>query len=202
MEYLKPIEQLKSRIKFDQGIIFGLLILIGLLLVAVPQILKGEPYLVQTTEDLPMLLKSKPWKLSQSRIEGFSREYLEARFHFSPATFDGKKERLKEIVGGPIFSKLRDSMATNEALAVNQKAESYYTLESESFSSALDQAELHLTRVLRIRSAALATPLIVRLSLKPAPVTERNPYGFMIGELIEEEARESRSAEEAVQSSH
>jgi hypothetical protein len=195
MEYLKPIEQLKARIKFDQGIIFGLLVLVGLLLIAVPQILKGEPYLLKTTDDLPTIIQSEPWKLSVSRTEAFSHEYLEARFHWSASTISKTRDRLKIIAGESIFSKFKDSLSANDSLAQNQKAESYYALEHQEFSNALDQAEIHITRVLRIRNVALATPLVIKFSVKQTAVSEQNPYGLVLDELDEEEARDASSGE-------
>ena len=115
MEYLKPIEQLKARNKFNQGVIYGLLVLVGLLLIGVPQIMKGEPFLLKTTDDLPQVVETEPWKLSVSRIEGFSHEYLEARFHWSKA----KRARLDQnfpAVGGFPHD-------THVGLAVNQQPE-------------------------------------------------------------------------------
>lgn len=189
MEYLKPIEQLKARNKFNQGVIYGLLVLVGLLLIGVPQIMKGEPFLLKTTDDLPSVVETEPWKLSVSRIEGFSHEYLEARFHWSQATIEKTKNRLKAITSDQVFAKLKDSASANEALAQNQKAESYYVLEHQAYSKTLDQAELHITRVIRIRDVALATPLVIRLSVKPAPITDQNRFGLVLDEVDEEEAR-------------
>lgn len=189
MEYLKPIEQLKARNKFNQGVIYGLLVLVGLLLIGVPQIMKGEPFLLKTTDDLPQVVETEPWKLSVSRIEGFSHEYLEARFHWSKATIGKTKDRLKAITDDQVFAKLKDSNSANEALAQNQKAESYYVLEHPAYSNTLDQAELHITRVIRIRDVALATPLVIRFSVKAAPITDQNRFGIIIDELDEEEAR-------------
>ena len=191
MDYLKPIEQLKARIKFDQGIIFGLLVLFGLLLIVVPQILKGEPFLLKTTDDLPTIVQSQPWRLSVSRMESFSHEYLEARFHWSAVTQAKARDRLKVVAGDTIFAKLKDSLAANDALAQNQKAESYYALEHQTFSNLLDAGELHITRILRIRNVALATPLTIRFAVKQAPVTDQNPYGLVLDELDEEEARDA-----------
>ena len=189
VEYLKPIEQLKARNKFNQGVIYGLLVLVGLLLIGVPQIMKGEPFLLKTTDDLPSVVETEPWKLSVSRIEGFSHEYLETRFHWSAATIGKQRDRLKAIAGDAIYAKLKDSVSANEALAQNQKAESFFVLEHPAYSNTLDQAELHITRVLQIRDVALATPLVIRLSVKPAPITEQNRFGLVLDELDEEEAR-------------
>lgn len=192
MEYLKPIEQLKARNKFNQGVIYGLLVLMGLLLIAVPQILKGEPFLLKTTDDFPTVVQTEPWKLSVSRIEGFSHEYLEARFHWSAPTMPKAKDRLKAIAGDVVYAKLKDSIAANEALAQNQKAESYFVMEKPpTFSNTLDQAEMHITRVFRIRSVALATPLLIRFSVKQSAITEQNPYGLVLDELDEEEAHDA-----------
>ena len=103
MEYLKPIEQLKARNKFNQGVIYGLLVLVGLLLIGVPQIMKGEPFLLKTTDDLPQVVETEPWKLSVSRIEGFSHEYLETRFHWSEATIGKTRDRLKAITDDQVL---------------------------------------------------------------------------------------------------
>ena len=189
MEYLKPIEQLKARIKFDQGIIFFLLVLLGLLLIAVPLIFRGEPYLLAETETLPKVVRSAPWKLSSARIEGFSQAYLNARFQWETSSVQASRERMKGLTDDKVFSALKDSFGASEVLAANQKARSYYVLESPpAFSAAMDRLELSITRVLRIRNVALATPLTIRLGLSSAPLNEQNPFGLKITSLQEEGA--------------
>ncbi|MGK5083421.1 hypothetical protein WDW37_08940 [Bdellovibrionota bacterium FG-1] len=195
MDYLKPIEQLKSRIKFNQSVIFSLLVLIGVLLVVVPHVLKGEPYLVEAVDGLPQILKSEPWRLSTSRIRGFSRAYLEARFHWSPESMGQARSRFEPLTTEAVFAKLKDSLSVNEAIAQNQKAESFYIIERETYSKAMDGAELQITRVLRIRNVGIATPLIIKLTIQAAPITDQNPYGFVVSGLEEEEAHEATEGE-------
>ena len=195
MDYLKPIEQLKSRIKFDQTVIFSLLVLLGVLLVAVPHVLKGEPYLIESIDGLPKTLSSQPWKLSQSRISGFSRAYLEARFHWRPETFGEARSHFSPITTEGVMARLKDSIAANQAIAQNQKAESYYILEREAYSKAMDVAELQITRVLRIRNVAIATPLLIKLNIQSTPLSELNPFGFVVSGLDEAEVREMAEEE-------
>lgn len=195
MDYLKPLEQLKSRIKFDQSIIFSLLVLIGVLLIAVPHVLKGEPFLVEAVDGLPQILKSEPWRLSTSRISGFSRAYLESRFHWSPEGVGQARTRIAALATDAVFGRLKDSLAANEAIAQNQKAESFYVIEREAYSKAMDRAELQITRVLRVRNAAIATPLIVKLNIAAAPITNQNPYGLVVSG-VEEVAASDAAGEE------
>jgi hypothetical protein len=185
MDYLKPIEQLKSRIKFDQSVIFSLLVLIGVLLIAVPLVMKGEPFLIEPVDGLPQILKSEPWRLSTSRVNGFSRAYLEARFHWQPENIGKSRMRLEALTTASVFSQLKNSMTASEGLAQNQKAESYYVIEREAYSKAMDGAELQVTRVLRIQNAAIATPLNIKLTIHGAPITDQNPYGFVLAGVDE-----------------
>lgn len=195
MDYLKPIEQLKSRIKFDQSVIFSLLVLIGVLLIAVPHILKGEPYLVESVDGLPQILKSEPWRLSTSRIGGFSRAYLEARFHWSPESVAHARSQFAPLTTDTVFGKLKDSLTANEVIAQTQRADSFYVIEREAYSKSMDAAELQVTRILRIRNVAIATPLLIKLSLQTAPISDQNPYGFVVSGLEEEALHEDAGEE-------
>lgn len=195
MDYLKPLEQLKSRIKFDQSVIFSLLVLIGVLLIVVPHVLKGEPFLVEAVDGLPQILKSEPWRLSTSRVSGFSRAYLEARFHWSPENVVKARTQLAALATDAVIGKLKDSLAANEAIAQNQRAESLYVIEREAYSKAMDRAELQVTRVLRVRNVAIATPLVIKLNIAAAPITDQNPYGLVVSGLEEIAVRDAAEEE-------
>ena len=195
MDYLKPIEQLKSRIKFDQGVIFSLLVLLGVLLVAVPHVLRGEPYLVEAVDGLPQVLRSEPWRLSTSRISGFARAYLKRDSTGPPRPSPRAALVLEKLTTEAVFSKLKDTVSISEALAQNQKADSFYVIEREAYSKAMDGAELQATRILRIRNTAIATPLLIKLTIDAAPITDQNPYGFVVSGLEEEAVHEAAEEE-------
>ena len=86
---------------------------------------------------------------------------------------------------------MKDSLQGLGSLSKAQQARSYFVLESWGFSNAEHKIEARIDRVIRVRSAAVATPMTVRLVVQEAPMTETNPYGLKIESLEEaEEAQE------------
>src|ERR1700721_155541 len=120
MEYLKPNEVLEKTIKRYHVGLIGLLILLGLSMLVIPEMTKkGNPLLVETDAGAA-LAQVSPWKLSVERIDLFTKSYLADRFEWTPETFAKQKDRLKVIVSDKVFFKLKESFVAFESLAQNQ----------------------------------------------------------------------------------
>ncbi len=139
------------------------------------------------TEKGIVLSEVEPWKLSAARIEEFSRAYLSDRFAWSENDFADKVKNLAVITSPGVITKLKDSLLAFEALTHNQKAKSYYVLESFRFSNEDKKIDVQITRVIRIQAAALATPLDIEIDYSDAPLTAENPYGLVVTSVNERE---------------
>jgi hypothetical protein len=187
VQYLTPLENLEKTVARDRRIIIGLFALLAVAIGFVPQIVKkSNPLLIRTEKGI-VLSEVEPWKLSVARIEEFSRAYLSDRFVWSEADFADKRKNLSAITNPEILSKLKDSIQAFEALSRNQKAKSYYVLEEFHFSNEEKKIVVQMTRVLRIQSAALATPLRIEISYTEAPLSPENPYGLVVTSVDERE---------------
>jgi hypothetical protein len=187
MEYLRPLENLENKVALYRKVIIGLFSLLAIALVAVPQAArKSNPLLIRTEKGL-VLSEVEPWKLSVARVEEFSKAYLADRFTWSESDFGQKRTQLSQITEPLVMTKLKDSLQAFEAMTHNEKARSYYVLEDFHFSNEQKKVSIQMTRVLRIRSAALSTPLRIELTYSEAPLTAENPYGLVIDTLNEQE---------------
>lgn len=187
MDYLTPLETQKNTIKRFQQFTFVILILLGIAMLAVPAIIGRGPVVVIDTQDYMHVVKSKPWNVTISRIEGFTKLYLSSRFEWVKNNFSEKKEVLSKVTDETIFKRLKDSIGSFESIATNQNGKSYYVLEGYGFSNEKRKIEARITRVLRMNNLAVATPFTVRLSYKETSVSESNPYGLVVDGLEEVE---------------
>ena len=187
MQYLKPIENLENKISLYQKISIGLFLLLAVALIAIPESArKSNPILIRTEKGL-VLSEVEPWKLSAARVDQFSRAYLSNRFVWSESDFDQKKLNLSRLTTPSVFTKLKDSLQTFESMSKNQKAKSYYVLEEFHFSNEERKIALQITRVLRIRNAALATPIRIEMTYSETSLSPDNPYGLLIETVNEQE---------------
>jgi hypothetical protein len=189
-EYTHPSRDLQGALARSHRALYVLGSLLALSIVAVPWILRQGPVVVMDQDGYSHMVRSKPWQLTVSRMEGFTRLYLLNRWEWSPEDFDAKRASLEELVVPTILPKLKDSLQGLSSLSKAQQARSYFVLEGWGFSNADHKIEARIDRVIRIKSAAVATPMTVRLIVQEAPVTESNPYGLKIESLEEAEAQE------------
>jgi hypothetical protein len=187
MEYLTPLENREKRIARDKKIIIGLFALLAVAIGLVPEIVKtSNPLLIRTEKGI-VLSEVEPWKLSVARTEEFSRAYLSDRFAWSDADIIDKRKSLSAVTTPEVLSKLKDSLQAFEVMAHNQKARSFYVLEEFHFSNEDKKIVVVITRVLRIQSAALATPIRIEISYRDAQLTPENPYGLVVTSVDERE---------------
>ena len=187
MQYLKPLDDLEKKIAYSNKIIIGLFFLLAVAIGLTPQIVKkSNPLLIRTEKGI-VLSEVEPWKLSVARVDEFSRAYLSDRFLWSDADFSDKRKNLSVITDPQAMVKLKDSIQAFESMARNQKAKSYYVLEDFHFSNDERKITLQITRVLRIQSAALSTPLAIDISYREAPLSAENPYGLVVTAIDERE---------------
>ncbi len=191
MEYLKPIETLQSSLKRAQKTIHILCALLAISIIGVPMLFRSGPYVITDSDSFYKVVKSKPWEVSTSRVEGFTKKYLTTRFEWSEETFSTKEDELKNITEESVFKKLKDSISSFKSISQNQKAKSYFTFEGYGFSNSDKKIEARITRVIRIKNIAAASPLIVRLSYQEVAVSEANPYGMTVTGIEEVEQTET-----------
>jgi hypothetical protein len=180
MEYLKPIEMLNQTIKRYHIGLLSLIILLGLSLIVVPEMTRNGNPLIVDTDAGAQVTHVSPWKLSVERINQFTKAYLTHRFEWAPETFSKEKSNLKVLVSDKVFAKLKESFVAFESLAQNQSAKSYYVLEDFGFANEKRIIEARVTRVLRIKDVALATPLSILINYDETSVTEANPFGLIV----------------------
>lgn len=185
MEYLKPIEQLQQTTRRYQVVVLCLIAALALSITLVPIILRGANPLLVEEGGIAREIATKPWKLTVTRFEGFAKAYLADRFEWTVETFSARKTALSRVTTEPIFAKLKDSLSTFEQLASAQHAVSYFVLEGLGISNAKHVIEARIIRVIRIKSAAFATPLVIRLGYEEAAISEQNPYGLLINDIEE-----------------
>jgi hypothetical protein len=187
MQYLTPLENLEKKVAYGQKIIIGLVLLLALSIGYVPTVVKKSNPLLIRTETGIVLSEVEPWKLTSARIEEFTRAYLSSRFEWRDETFAQKRKSLSQIADPQVFLKLKDSLQAFEAIAHNQKARSYYILENFQFSNQEQKIMVDVTRVLRIQSAALSTPLRIEINYGEASLSGENPYGLVATSINEME---------------
>ena len=189
MEYQSVIGEHRSQVKFYQLLCLALVFVLGILSIVVPTTLKAGPYIIQDTESLLSVSRSQPWKLTVSRVEGFLKLYLNGRFNWSKENFAAQKDILTQIISDAALNKLKDSLISIEAIAKTQGARSFYILEGYRFSNQQKVIEAQVSRVIRVGSTGVVTPLLIHLYFEEASVTEQNPYGLQITSLEEIENR-------------
>lgn len=195
MEYLKPIEDLRSSLTLYKKLTIGLAILLSLAIVGVPFALRSGPYVVTEQGDLSQLAQSRPWEISVARIEGFTKQFLKSRFEWDAKHFDQQRGQLELLTTDVVFGKLKDSINSFRSLAQNQAARCYYLLEGFGFSNSQQKIEARIVRVIRIGAIATATPLTIRVSYRDAKLTRENPYGLAVSSLEEVLPQETEKEE-------
>jgi hypothetical protein len=193
METFSVIDRLRSELRLYQRALIGCLVILAVSIVGVPAVLRSGPYVISDQGHFYQLARTKPWELTISRMEGFAKLYLSSRFEWNAENFTGKKAQLKSIMKEAVFNRFKDSLNSFEALAKSQSARSFYALEGFAFSNAKHVLEARVSRVLRIQTSGLVSPIVVRLSFEEVPVTESNPYGLQITGVEEVDAAAAAS---------
>ena len=180
MEYLKPIETLQRSIERYETLVTVLSVLLGISIIAVPMLFRNGPYVVSNQNSFSTVSQSEPWKLTPARMEGFTKLYLSSRFEWAPDNFQAKLSSLKEVTSEGVFKNLKNSNSSFQSIAQNDQARSYFVFEGYGFSNKERKIEAKITRVLRIKNTAAATPFVVRLSYQETSISELNPYGLVV----------------------
>lgn len=191
MEFQSMINDHRNQITFYRRLCLGLIAALSFIAIVVPLTMSAGPYIVRDSENLYSVSKAQPWKLTVSRMEGFLRLYLSGRFDWTKENFGERKALLKEILSEPAFQKMKDSLLSLEILSKNQGARSFFILEGYQFSNERKIIEAKVSRVLRVGTTGVVTPLVVRIYFDDAAMTEKNPYGLRIKSLEEGEAASS-----------
>lgn len=189
-DYIHPIRDMQGALTRSRHALYVLGALLALSILAVPWILRQGPVVVLDQDGFFRTAHSKPWQLTTSRLEGFARIYLAARWEWTSETFDERRKSLQEILVPELIPKLKDSLQGLESVAKLQHARSYFVLEGWGFSNEKRKVELRIIRVIRIRNAAISTPMMIHLVLQESPLTETNPYGLLVESLEESEVKE------------
>ena len=182
-----PLEDLKIKLNLYRVLaaVFAAVALFAI--VVVPLAVKSDGVPIVHETDGIRIEKSESWKLSPLRHEYFLKKYLALRFEWTPATYAENQNGLNAILDASIEKKVRESARGFDDLVKNQAASSYLVSipNSFSFSNSTQSAEMHVIRVVRIRSVTVATPLLVRLKTKNVALTRENPFGLQITDLEE-----------------
>jgi len=187
MEYLKPIESLERNLNFFRKLAVALVASVILLAIILPDIAKKSNPIVIKTAQSAVIAEVSSWDLSRERLERFTKMYLSDRFEWGPDNFENKRNALKELTSESVFSKLKSPISSFESLAKLQGARSYYVLEDFGFSNSKKTLQAQITRVIRIKSAALATPLRIVLNYDETSISDANPFGMTVVGLDEAE---------------
>jgi hypothetical protein len=189
-EYIHPIRDLQGAVKRAHQAVLLLGILLGISIVGVPWALRQAPVVVLDQDGFSRIAQGKPWLLTTSRVEGFTKLYLASRFEWNQGDFDKKRDLLQDLVTPSVFVKLHDSLASLSSISKTQSAKCYYVLEGWGFSNADKKIEAHIDRVIRVRNAAIATPLTLHLTIQESQLSDTNPYGLKIDGVEELELQE------------
>lgn len=187
MEFQSVIDHGRSQVKFYRVLCIALLAIVGIQAVVVPTAIQSGPYVINDMDSFFSLSKSEPWKLTVGRMEGFLKLYLTGRMDWSKENFDSRKKILSTISSDSVQSKLKDSLLSFGAMARNQDVRSFYVLEGYRFSNEKKVIEANVSRIIRVGSTGVVTPIRVSIGFTEAAVTEENPYGLKIIALTESE---------------
>jgi hypothetical protein len=158
-------------------------------IIAVPLGQKSAGTVVVHLGDDLRLERAEVWKLTPLRYEEFLKKYVSLRFQWEKGDVAESQTRIKAMVDPEVEKKIRDSARAFEELAKNQDAKSYvlFTPGTFAFSNTAQTMEMRVIRVIKIRSVAVATPLIVRMKVKNVALTTENPFGLQVTDLEEVE---------------
>jgi hypothetical protein len=188
--YIHPIKDLQGAVKRAHQAVLLLGVLLGISIVGVPWALRQAPVVVLDQDGFSRITQGKPWQLTTSRVEGFTKLYLANRFEWTQDDFDKKRGSLQGILTSTVFDKLHDSLAAFSSISKTQSAKCFYVLEGWGFSNADKKIEAHIDRVIRIRNAVVATPLTIHLTFQESQLSDTNPYGLKIDGIEELEPQE------------
>ena len=189
MDFNNVIDSHRSQVRFYQLTCLALIAVLGLLAIIVPSSLKAGPYIISESEGAATVMPSQPWRITVSRVEGFLRLFLSTRFEWRKETFDQKKDLLKTLVAEPVLSKIRDSVVAYGSVAKAQDARGYYVLEGFRFSNEQHAIEAQVSRIIRLGSTGVVTPLSLRLIYEDTALSDSNPYGLRVKAIEEGEAK-------------
>ncbi len=187
MDFKNIIDSHRSQIKFYQLSCLALISVLGILAVIVPSSLKSGPYIIQETETVSTVIVSEPWKITVARIQGFLRLFLNSRFEWSKENFEQKREILKTIVSDSVFNKLKDSVANYGSIAKFQDARGFYVLEDFRLANQQHVIEAQVSRIIRLSTTGVVTPLRLRLIYEETTISNANPYGLRVKAIEEGE---------------
>ncbi len=194
MDFNNMVDESRSQVRFYQAICLSLIGLLAILAVIVPSSLKNGPYVIQEASTASAVSVSQPWRLSVARIEGFLKMFLSNRFEWTKETFDQKKSQLKNIVTEAVQTKLKESIVGYGAIAKSQDAKGYYVLEGFRFSNEQHLIEAQVSRIIRLGTTGVVTPLVLRLVFEDMSVSDANPYGLRVKAIEEGEISQTPGA--------
>src|SRR5579885_2285966 len=115
VDYIHPIRDLQGSLKRSHQALMILGALLAITIIAVPMILHSGPVVVVDEGTFSRTVKSRPWDLTFSRVEGFTRQYLASRWNWSAEDFPTKRANLADLLVPATFAKLKDSFSTLES---------------------------------------------------------------------------------------
>lgn len=180
MEYLKPIETLQASLKKSKTTIYLLFALLAFVIGQGQFLLRDGPYIINQKDSLYSVSRAEPWKISETLIERFLNQYLDDRYAWAPENFRSQLSNLKELTDEGIYKKLKDGSSSFQSFAENDHGHSFYVLEGFCFSNKDRKIEAKVIRILKIKDAATAIPINLKLSYQNAAITEKNPYGLVV----------------------
>ena len=185
MDFNNMVDSHRSQIKFYRASCLALIGVLALLAVVVPTSLKTGPYIIRESDTVSSVIQSEPWKVTAARIEGFLRLYLSNRFEWSKENVDQKRDAVRTLVTDGVAAKLKDSMVSYSTIAKAQNARAYYVLEGFRFSNERRLIDAQVSRIIRVGTTGVVTPLQIRLVYEDSAVSGQNPYGFRVNSIEE-----------------
>jgi hypothetical protein len=192
MEFNNMLESLRAQIKFYQVLSLLLIGVLAVLAVIAPASIQLGPYVIQDSNGYAAVTRSEPWKLTVSRVEGFLKLFLSTRYEWSKDGFDQKKEALNSLVTDAVAAKLKDSVVSYGTFAKAQDARAFFILEGFRFSNEKHVIEAQISRIIRVGTTGVVTPLFLKISYEDTSVSNMNPYGLRVKAIEESEASQSQ----------
>ena len=187
MNYQNKLETDQKQILFYRWLCLALVATVGVQEI-LSSIDKG-PYFVKENDSFFTVSRSEPWKLTVERVRNFLNLYLKGRMEWSKEDFESKRSLLSEISSEAVQSKLKDSLVTFEAMAKSQDMRSFYVVEGYRVSNERRIIEATVSRVIRIGTTGVVTPIRVIICYDESAITENNPYGLKVISLDESEIK-------------
>jgi hypothetical protein len=188
MEFQSMIDEHRSQTRFYRLALMALIAALVILSIVVPASIKRGPYIVQDSQGLYAVTRSEPWKLTVSRLEGFLKLYLTARFDWSKDTAPKRKDLLRKLVSEKAYASMKESVTSLSVLTSTQKGRVFFVLEGYRFANQKKLIEAKVSRIVRVGNAGVVTPLTIRLTYEEVTVSEDNPYGLQVKSVEEFES--------------